>query len=194
MKIFVYYDKRSEAILDFFPSDIPEDKKHAIRQMWNQDIARRILLFLSNKDDITAPLIKQQIGHSMSTLHENIKKLEMSGLIETKMVYKGNKQKIIKTNILCVSKNTALTEKITRFLNQGLWVDTDRSKKIIKFLDKNPEKFFSVEEISAKTGIQVDEVDTLLRNWDNQITRAFSDFLKKSPFKKKTLYKSRKGK
>mgnify|MGYP006292626487 CR=1 FL=1 len=192
MKIFVYYDKKTETILDFLPANLAEEKKDEIRQLWNQDIPRRILLLLSHQDEITAPVIKQQIGHSMSTLHENIKKLEQANLIETQMIYTGNKQKIIKTNLVCVSKNTPLTEKITRFLNQGLWVDTSRSKKIISFLQNNPDQYFSVEDISAKTGIPVDEVDTLLQNWDTQITRAFSDFLKKRPFEKKTLYRSRK--
>jgi transposase len=191
MKIFVYYDQKSEAILDFFPADLSEMKKNDIREMWSQEIPKRIIMMLSKGDEVTAPIIKQQIGHSMSTLHENIKKLEQTGIIETKMIYKGNKQKIIKTNVLCVSRNTPLTQRITRFLNQGLWIDTSRSKKIVNFLEKNPDQYFSIEEISAKTGIQVDEVQTLLENWDNQITRAFSDFLKKRPFEKKTLYRAK---
>ncbi len=181
MKIFVYYDKRSNSIVDFLPSDLAEEQKNDIRQIWSQDIPRNILLLLSKEDSITAPIIKKHIGHSMSTLHENIRRLEDAKLIETKMIYRGNKQKIIQTNVLCVSKNTPLSEKITRFLNQGLWVDSERSRKIIDFLTKNSETYFSVDEISAKTGIQVDEVQTLLQNWDSQVTRSFSDFLKKTP-------------
>ena len=125
----------------------------------------------------------------MSTLHENIKRLEIAGLIKATMSYKVNKQKIIETNLLAISKNTKLTETITKFLNQGLWVDTSLSDKIIEFLQDNCDTYFTTEEISAKTGIQLDEVQTLLDNWDSQITRAFSDFMKKQPFEKRVLYK-----
>jgi hypothetical protein len=85
-----------------------------------------------------------------------------------------------------------MTESITRFLNQGLWVDSDRSKKVVKFLEDNNEKWFTVEDISAKTGIQVDEVQTLLDNWDSFVTRAFSDFMKQTPFEKRQEYRARK--
>jgi transposase len=192
MNIIVYYDPKSMTILDFLPTNVEEEVKDSIRQLWNQDIPRKILVLLSQESEITAPIIKQRIGHSMSTLHENINKLEQAGLIHTEMIYKGNKQKIIKADVLCVSKNAPLTARITRFLNQGLWVDTSRSKKIVQFLKKNPNDWFSTEDISAKTGIQVDEVETLLKNWDSQITRSFSDFLKQTPFEKKVIYRFRK--
>jgi hypothetical protein len=107
------------------------------------------------------------------------------------MIYKGNKQKIIKPNVLVVSKNTKATESITRFLNQGLWVDSARSKAIVAFLQKNNQQWHTAEEISAKTGIQVDEVKTLLDNWDSVVTRAFSDVLKPTPFEKRTMYKGK---
>lgn len=192
MKCFVYYDKKSEAILDFLPSDIPSAKKNIILELWSQEIPRKILKLLTTEDGITAPAIKDKIGHSMSTLHENIKKLEDAQLISTEMIYTGNKQKIIHTNVMCVSRNTRMTETITRFLNQGLWVDSERSNTIIKFLDNHPDMWFTAEEISARTGIQIDEVQTLLNNWDSLITRSFSDFLKRTPFEKKIAYKSRK--
>lgn len=192
MNIIVYYDKKSMAILDFFPAHLPEERKDVIRHMWGQEIPRKILLALAAEDTLTAPLIKERIGHSMSTLHENIARLADAKLITSTMIYKGNKQKVLSSNILCVSKNTPLTERITRFLNQGLWVDSKRGRAVIEFLDKHPGQYFDVHEISVKTSIPVDEVETLLENWDSQITRAFSDFLKKRPFEKKVLYRSSK--
>jgi biotin operon repressor len=191
-KYIIYYDKRTDSIVDYFPQNLPETVKQAINEAWMQPICKEILKLLTQQDSITAPVIKEKIGHSMSTLHENIKRLEQAKLINSVMSYKGNKQKIIETNVLCISKNTKLTASITKFLNQGLWVDSERSQKVVAFLQSNSDKYFSVEEISAKTGIQVDEVQTLLNNWDSQITRSFSDFLKKSPFEKKILYKGRK--
>ncbi|HLP79716.1 MAG TPA: hypothetical protein VK158_03725 [Acidobacteriota bacterium] len=191
-KYIIYFDKKTESIIDFFPNNLSEVTKQSITEIWMQPICREILKLLTVMDSITAPVIQKHIGHSMSTLHENIKRLEQAKLIEAEMSYKGNKQKIIKTNTLVVSKNSKLTESITRFLNTGLWVDSERSNKIVEFLQANPDKFYSVEEISAKTSIQVDEVQTLLDNWDSQITRSFSDFLKKAPFEKKVLYRGSK--
>lgn len=185
----IYYDKKSENIIDFFPNNLPETVRQTITEVWMQPICREILKLLSQQDQLTAPAIKEKIGHSMSTLHENINKLESLGLINAVMSYKVNKQKIIETNLLAISKNTKLTETITKFLNQGLWVDSARSDKIVDFLQKNPDVAYTVDEISAKTGIQVDEVQTLLDNWDSQVTRSFSDFLKKRPFEKRVLYK-----
>jgi len=185
----IYYDKKTESIIDFFPNNLPESIRQSITEIWMQPICREILKLLSQNDKITAPVIQESIGHSMSTLHENIKRLETAGLIKATMSYKVNKQKIIETNLLAISKNTKLTETITKFLNQGLWVDTSRSDKIIDFLQKNSDTYYTIEEISAKTGIQLDEVQTLLDNWDSQITRAFSDFMKKQPFEKRVLYK-----
>ncbi|MBN2881864.1 hypothetical protein JXM83_07490 [Candidatus Woesearchaeota archaeon] len=189
-EVCVYFDKRSGNILDFLPKDIDEELKTNIMLYWNQEIPRKILQFLCIEDEgVTSPRIKEQIGHSMSTLHENIKKLEIVGLIKTSMIYEGNKQKIIKPRILFVSQNTTLTKSITSFLNRGLWVDSKRSQTIIDFLMNNSDKYFTPEEISAKTGIQVDEVITLLDNWDSTVTRAFSQFMKTKPFEKKVLYK-----
>jgi response regulator of citrate/malate metabolism len=194
VKTFVYYDKKTENIMDFLPSNLSDDRKNTIRELWNQDIPRKILLLLTKEEQLTAPKIKEHIGHSMSTLHENIKKLEMADLIEAEMIYEGNKQKVLKTKVLAVCKNDKLTERITKFLNQGLWVDTTRSNTIIDFLNKHPDKYYTPEEISIKTGIQVDEVRTLLENWDSQLTRGFSHFMRKMPIEKKTLYKAAKTK
>lgn len=193
MQYIVYYEKRRETILDFFPSTIKDEYKEVIKRYWDQPVAREILKFISKVEETTAPEIKKEIGHSMSTLHENIAKLERDELITTEMVYTQNKKKIIKGNIMFVNKNSRVTEAITRFLNQGLLVDTKTGKKIVRFLDRNADKSFTAEQISAKTGIQVDEVQTLLENWDNIITRAFSDALSEKPFVKKITYQSLKG-
>lgn len=191
----VYFDKKTYALVDFFPKEIDEELKNNITLYWNQEIPRKILQMLCTEEDgLTSPRIKDTIGHSMSTLHENIKKLEQSGLVKTEMIYEGNKQKVIKPRILFVSQNTQLTKGITAFLNKGLWVDSKRSKTIIDFLNKNSDKYFTPEEISVKTQIQVDEVRTLLDNWDSMATRAFSQFMKPIPFEKKILYKGLKKK
>lgn len=190
----VYFDKRTYAILDYLPKDLDENLKKNISLLWNQEIPRKILQLLCAEDEgITSPGIKQKVGHSMSTLHENIKKLELANLIKTEMIYEGNKQKVIKPRILFVSQNTTLTRSITSFLNKGLWVDSKTSTKIIDFLKKNPDRYYTAEEISVKTSIQVDEVKTLLDNWDSMITRAFSQFLKEKPFEKKVLYRGNKS-
>ncbi|MFT4304647.1 MAG: winged helix-turn-helix transcriptional regulator [Candidatus Woesearchaeota archaeon] len=188
MEYCIYYDKRNEAIIDFLPADIDSKVKQKITEVWNQEITREILKIISEEDEITAPKIKEKIGHSASTLHENIKKLEDLKLIESKMIFKGNKKKIIKPKILCVTKNPNYKEKFQKFF-QGLFVDTKNTKKIIECLERNKNKFLSIEEISIKTKIPVDEIEILLKNWDSQITRSLSDFMKEKPFEKKTLYK-----
>ncbi len=192
-EICVYYDQKSEQIIDFFPNNINKGKESHIRALWSQEIPRKILKLLSVEQEITAPQIKAKIGHSMSTLHENIKKLEESELIETKMVYIGNKKKIITPNVIFVTKNPKFKSIIQTFLNKGLWIDSKKLNKITDFLDENPDKSFTAEDVSAKINIPVDEIHSLLATWDSQITRAASTFLKKKPFKKVTTYKSTKN-
>jgi len=191
MEYCAYYDKNTLKILDFWPSNLSNEIKEQILLFWNQEIPRKILMLLSEEDDVTTPQIKAKVGHSMSTLHENIQKLEKSGLITTKMVYIGNKKKTLQPNVLFVTKNPKTTEKLKTFLNKGFWVDSKKSNQIVEFLAANKERAFTIEEISAKTKIPVDEVRTLLDNWDSQITRAFSDFMRATPFEKKTVYKAR---
>ena len=161
-------------------------------ELWAQEIPRKIMMFLSTEHDVTAPKIKQAIGHSVSTLHENIKKLEDAGLIETKMIYVGNKQKIIKPRVVFVTKNPVFKSVVKNFLAKGFWIDSKNSRKVIGFLQENHDRSFTAEQISAKTKVPVDEIHTLLSNWDSQITRAFSDFLKEKPFEKYVMYKGRK--
>ncbi|MBN2567598.1 helix-turn-helix transcriptional regulator [Candidatus Woesearchaeota archaeon] len=191
MEHFVYFDKEAGAILDFWPTAIPQEERTLVRRFWSQEIPRKILILLSEEENVTTPRIKQQIGHSMSTLHENLRKMELAGLIETQMIYVGNKQKVIRPKVIFVSKNPKLRERIKTLLNKGLWVDSKRTNAIIRFLDSHPDQHFTVEEISRKTEIPVDEVRVLLDNWDSQITRAFSHFLEPVPFEKRILYRSK---
>ncbi len=192
MECIAYYDRKTFEILDFLPKNIDNSLQARILELWSQDIPRKILMFLSTENDVTAPKIKNAIGHSVSTLHENIKKLEDAGLIKTEMIYVGNKQKIIRPRVVFVTKNPAFKSIVKSFLSKGFWIDSDKSRKIIDFLQKNHNKSFTAEEISSKTKIPVDEIHALLGNWDSQITRAFSDFMKEKPFEKKILYQGKK--
>ena len=183
----VYYDNQTDAIVDFFPVDVPADLRGKIMAAWEQDIPRKILKELSQKE-LTMQELKGLIGHSNSTLHENIKRLEETGLIHTSIIYEGNKIRIIQPKLLFVTKNAEFRSKVQRFF-QGMWVNSEHNKKVIDYLQENPDKFFSVDQIAAKTGLPVDEVELILSNWDSQVTRALSDFLKAKPFEKKVLYR-----
>jgi DNA-binding Lrp family transcriptional regulator len=186
----VYYDGGSLSLRGFLPANMDERLKTRLRILWESEIPRKILMALSEDDELTTPELQQAIGHSMSTLHENIKKLQDAGLIEAKMSYVKNKKKVLTTKVLCVTQNPKLAAKLKGFLNKGLWVDSKKSKRIVRFLDDNPGVDFTVPEIASRTKIPADEVETLLTNWDAQITRAFSDFLKAVPFQKKVFYRS----
>jgi DNA-binding Lrp family transcriptional regulator len=191
MECIAYYDKKSYEILDFLPKDIDNSLKSRIMELWSQEIPRKILMFLSTENKVTAPKIKEAIGHSVSTLHENIKKLDDAGLIETEMIYVGNKQKIIKPKVVFVTKNPAFRAIVKSLLSKGFWIDSAKSKRVLEFLEKNSQKAWTAEEISSKTHVPVDEIHSLLSNWDSQITRAFSDFLKEKPFEKIVLYQGK---
>ncbi|MFP4424115.1 MAG: winged helix-turn-helix transcriptional regulator [Candidatus Woesearchaeota archaeon] len=191
MEICVYYHQRTKKIIEILPTTIPSETKYQIEKSWTQDIPRKILISLSGKDNHNATSLKKEIGHSSSTIHENLKRLEESGLIETKVIYEGNKQRIIKSNVLCITRNSPQKSRLQRFF-QGLWVDSKKTKKIIDFLNNNPTKYFTTHEIALKTNIPIDEVELLLNNWDSQVTRGLSDFLKECPFEKKVLYKGKK--
>lgn len=193
MNFCAFYDKQSFKIKGFWPTNLDEDIKTSINVMWKHPIQRKILITLSENDALTTPELKAKVGHSMSTLHENLSKLETAKLIQTEMSYVKNKKKIIKPLILFVTQNATMSRKLKGFLNKGLWVDSKKSKQIIQFLNDNPNKYFSIPEISLKTKIPADEVTTLLKNWESQITRAFSDFMKPVPFEKKVMFKSKKN-
>ena len=183
----VYYDNQTDAIIDFFPTDMASEIRSSIVNAWNQDIPRKILKELSTHA-MTMQELKTKIGHSNSTLHENIKKLEEANLIHTEIIYEGNKIRVLSPKILFVTKNPEFKTRIQKFF-QGMWVNSDKNKKVIDFLQDNPDKFFSADQIAAKTNIPVDEVELILSNWDSQVTRAMSDFLKSKPFEKKVLYR-----
>ncbi len=189
VKYCMYYDKRTHEIIDFLPKSIPQNIRNNIIVAWENPIMRKILIGLSENNESSASSLKEVIGHSASTIHENLARLEELGLIETKMIYKGKKQKILSSKVLCVTKNPKLKRIIKEALNQGLWVDTKKTRQILKVLENNPDTYFSAEELSLLTKIPVDEIKVLLDNYDSQITRALTDFLKKSPVEKKVLYK-----
>ncbi len=183
----VYYDMKTEKIIDFFPSNIDPTLKSAVIAAWQQEIPRKILKAIS-EGEISMQELRKQIGHSNSTLHENVLKLEEQGLINTKIIYRHNKIRLLSPTILFVTKGPKYKSVIRRFF-QGIWVDSDANKRVVSFLKSHPEKYFTAEEIAAKTSIPVDQVEYVLSNWESQVTRALSDFLKKKPFEKKVLYK-----
>lgn len=186
----IYYDEASEDIIDILPTNISPVVRSTIEGIWKQHIPRKIMILLSGVESTTAPGIKKEIGHSMSTLHENIKRLESEGLISSEMVYTGNKQRVIRSNVLCVTKNPKHKERMRRFF-QGMWVDSKKTKQIIDFLRANPKKYYSAEDISVHTKIPVDEVVLLLSNWDSIFTKGTSMLLKEVPFEKKILYRGK---
>jgi DNA-binding MarR family transcriptional regulator len=192
MKICIYYNANNNQIIDILPKNISLKDKNDLEALWHQNIPRKILITISTQEQYNLIKLKEKIGHSTSTLHENIKKLEKKKLVTTKIIYEGNKQRIIIPNVLCITKNPKHKAIIKRVF-QGLWVDSKNNKKVIEFLDSNPTKEFTIEEISFHTKIPVDDVELLLDNWESQATRAISNFLQKRPFTKRVLYKSSKS-
>lgn len=191
MEFCVYYDNKKGSILEFLPNNIDPKTKNDILTAWNNLIQKDILLLLSDEGQLTAPRIKERIGHSASTLHENIKRLEELRLVKTEMVYSGNKQKVLQPRILFVTRNPKFKVMFQKFF-QGMWVDSEKMKAILHCLESDKNKYFTIEEISQRTKIPIDEIELLMDNWDSQLTRAFSDFLEDSPFEKKLVYKSKK--
>ena len=190
-EICIYYHSRSMQLIEILPKQLSAAKKSAIENIWTAEIPRKILIALSAEGMMNASALAKHIGHSMSTTHENLKKLENEGLIQTKIIYEKNKQRMITPTVLCVTKNSRTKEALQRFF-QGLWVNSRKTQQIIDALNSKPDTFMTAEEISTKTGIPVDEVEILLNNWDSQLTRGVSGFLKEAPFEKKVLYKGKK--
>ncbi len=182
----VYYERDSEDILDFVPA-IDADLRNTVIAVWKQEIPRKILQAIS-EGGLTMQELRKRIGHSNSTLHENVKKLEELQLIRTNIIYEGNKIRVLEPRFLFVTKNPKFRIAVQRFF-QGLWVDSSANEKVLEFLSKHPDEYFTAEEIAAKTGLTVDKVELALTSWDSQATRALSDFMRKRPFEKKVLYK-----
>lgn len=191
MNICIYYNKRTEQIIEILPKQLSGEVKRDIETLWTQEIPRKILKTLSSEETYNASSLKRHIGHSVSTVHENLRRLEEAGLITTRVVYEGNKQRIVEPRVLCVTKNPPSKVLLQRFF-QGMWTSSKKTRRIVEVLESNPDHYFSIEEMSTKTGIPVDEVELLLNNWDSQLTRGLSEFLKEPPFEKKVLYRARK--
>lgn len=191
MEYCVYYDKKKQDIIDFFPSETPQELRSKINQAWSQPIQKKILITLSMNESLSIPELKNQIGHSMSTLHENIRKLEQNDLISAKTVFKDNKKIILKPKVLFVTKSSKSRRFFQKFF-QGAWIDSTKNEAIIEFLKKNPENSWTPEQIAAKTDLPVDEVQIYLENWESPVTRTLSTFSQEAPFEKKTTYKYKK--
>lgn len=190
MKCCVYYDNATGRIIDIIPDSIEAGLRSEIERYWAQEIPRQLLINISKYEETNAAQIKSEIGHSSSTLHENIRKLEKAGLIEAKMAYKGNKVKVIRPKMIAVSKNPEHKRKFKVYF-KGIWVESEKSRRITEFLRKNKDRFYTAEEISTHTKVPVDDVELLLSNWDSYTTRALSDFFKERPFIKKVMYKGK---
>jgi DNA-binding transcriptional regulator GbsR (MarR family) len=187
----IYYDKKTSQIIDYFPKSLEQGIITNIYEMWGQEIPQKIIKIVSQKYPITATEIKSELGHSSSTIFDNLKKLEQCNLIKTEISYIGNKKRVIYPKVFFVTKNNHFKQFMKKFF-QGMWVDSDNFKKIMKFLQKNPNKFYTSEEISAKTNIPVDSVEITMQDYDSKIMQIFSTNKTHIPFEKKTVYKYRK--
>ncbi|MBD3209213.1 winged helix-turn-helix domain-containing protein [Candidatus Woesearchaeota archaeon] len=189
MDICVYYDEKKGLILDISPRELPPEVKNNVEEAWTQPILKNILILLSEGVQ-RLPDIQTRIGHSPSTLHAAVERLEQAGLITTKMIYKGNKQKVLTPNVLCVTKNPKSKIGIQKFF-QGLWINSHKTNTIIKTMQDNKKKWWSAEELSLKLKMPVDEISLLLSNFDSPMTKALSHVLKEPPFEKKTLFRAK---
>lgn len=189
MAICVYYDEHNRYIIDTSPWDLDPQVRSRLEEVWNHHISRDILLLVSDGVE-RLPDIQDVIGHSPSTLHAALDKLVQAGFVKVEMSYKGKKQKVLSTDVVCVTKNPKSRQALQKFF-QGLWVDSEKTNKVIAALQEEKGKWWSPEELSAKTRIPVDEIELVLSNFDSPMTRSLSHFLKEPPFEKKALYKAR---
>ncbi|MEM1988221.1 MAG: winged helix-turn-helix domain-containing protein [Candidatus Woesearchaeota archaeon] len=189
-ELCVYYELGSEKLLDFFPkSKITPEMLKNISVAWENPIYRKILKYLSENKNVKLIELAENLNHSVSTISEAINRLESLALVSSELSFEGKKQRVINSKVLFVTKNPELKKIFNNLINQGIWIDMKKTKQIIEYLKKNKDKFLSVEEISLGTKIPVDEVRTLLENYDSFITRSFSEAFKETPFEKITLYK-----
>lgn len=190
MKACVYYDNKSNEIIEVLPNNIDPRLKGFIFEFWNQNIFKKILINISMYDNLSISDLKKLVGHSISTIHDAITKLENADLIISELTYINNKKKILKPNVVFVNKNPRFKTSIQKFF-QGLWIDSKKTNKIIEFLKKNKTKKFTAEQISTRTEIPVDEVKLLLSNWDSITTRTLRNFMQETPFEKIVYYKGK---
>lgn len=190
MHICVYYDEKNHYILDISPRELDASIKNQLEEVWSNNISRQILILISEGVN-RLPDIQKTIGHSASTLHGAVQKLNQYGFLTYEMVYTGNKQKILSSNVLCVTKNSKSKVALQKFF-QGLWIDSTKTKKIIKAMESDPKKWWTPEELSVKSKIPVDEISLLLSNFDSPTSKAMSQFLKEPPFEKEVKYKFKK--
>ncbi len=194
-KLWIYYELGTDKIIDYFPKSEanPEIIKN-ISIAWNNPILKEILKYLSEENPVKLSDIKKRLNHSLSTIYDAINKLERLKLIKTEVIYEGKKQRIIQPLVLFVNENPKFKKLFKNLLSQGLWIDTEKLKKIINFLKEHSKEYFTAEEIALKTKIPVDEVKNLLESYDSFITRAMSEAFKEPPFEKITMYKYRERK
>ncbi len=169
------------------PHELDDDIKATITKYWQQQISQKILKTLSSQGQMTISSLAKELGHSVSTIHENIKKLEGEQLITTAISYEKKKQRVITPNILFATKSPKYKEAISRFF-QGLWVNSKDTTLIMDFLEQQKPKKLTVEEISAGTKLPVHRVEIALSNWDTVITRGISQLNKEKPFVKEVTY------
>lgn len=185
--ICVYYESENNNILDIVPHEVDDELKANITKSWQQPICQKILKALSTNNSMTISSLASELGHSVSTIHENIRKLEQQELISTNISYEKKKQRVITSNILFATKSPKYKEALSKFF-QGLWVNSKDSNTIIEYLEKNKPKKFTVAELSAGTNLPIHRVEIALSNWDNIITRGVSQVNKEQPFVKEVTY------
>lgn len=188
MAICVYYDEKKQYIIDIAPRELDPEVRSRLEEAWQQPILRQILILLSEGVE-RLPDIQKRIGHSASTLHGAVQRLSDMGFLSYEMSYQGNKQKILASDVLCVTKNPKSKSAAQKFF-QGLWIDSEKTNRIIEAM-KSERKWWTAEELSLKTKIPVDEIVLLLSNFDSLTTRSLSQFLKAPPFEKKVLYQAK---
>ncbi len=187
--ICIYYDNNYN-IIEVLPKELDQNIRFKIYELWGNEIIRKILITVSRHEKISMQELKKKIGHSISTIYDYLKRLNDLNLVKLEKKYKEKKQLIITSKVICVTRNKQFKVLINKFF-KGLWINSENMKKIIEFLRRNKDRYYTAEEISVNTNIPVDEVELLLSNWDSQLTRAVSDFLKEPPFEKKVLYKGK---
>lgn len=189
MGLCVYYDEKKQFIIDISPQEIDPEQRSKLEEAWQQPILRQILILVSEGVQ-RLPDIQQRIGHSASTLHGAVQRLHDLGFLSYEMSYKGNKQKILTSEVVCVTKNPKSKIALQKFF-QGLWVNAEKTNKIIEAM-QSEQQWWTAEELSLKTHIPVDEIELLLSNFDSLTTRSLSQFLKQQPFEKRVTYRARK--